>query len=483
MRIYNTLSGRKEDFVPHSDAVTMYVCGITPYAPSHLGHAMSYIIFDTIRRYLEYRGHEVRYIQNFTDIDDKIIAQAHQLNERPSELAERYISQYLDDMKALNVKAASRYPRATEEIPKIVELIEGLIRKGHAYQVDGDVYFRVASDPDYGKLSHRSPDDMIAGARVEVSEAKEHPLDFALWKAVKPGEPHWDSPWGRGRPGWHIECSAMSLRYLGETIDIHGGGQDLIFPHHENEIAQSESFTGVTPFVRHWLHNGLMQLGEDKMSKSSGKLVTIAEALERHSADAIRLWVLGSHYRSPITYTEEVVAATERGLERLVRAAHLDRGGPAPEFDPEPYRQQFIAAMDDDFNTPQAAAVLFELAKHINRGHDEGRHSGEAHKVLLELAGVLGLTLREAATPESIDETLAKPLWDLASKYGLHPLELSDAPARDVEELLESLRDKRAALRREKEWNRADSIRDDLSDLGITLDDTPQGTVWRYGKP
>ncbi len=475
MKIYNTLSGRKEDFVPQSDTVKMYVCGVTPYAPSHLGHAMSYIIFDTIRRYLEFRGHEVQYVQNFTDIDDKIIAQANELNVPSSELAEKHISHYLDDMRALNVKEASCYPRATEEIPKIIELIEGLIDRGHAYEANGDVYFRVTSDPDYGKLSHRSLDDMMAGARVEVSKAKEHPLDFALWKAAKPGEPHWESPWGQGRPGWHIECSAMSLRYLGETIDIHGGGQDLIFPHHENEIAQSESFTGVTPFVRHWLHNGLMQLGEDKMSKSSGRLVTIGEALGQHSADAIRLWVLGSHYRSPITYTEEVVAATERGLERLIRAAHLDLEASGPEVNPEPYRQQFIAAMDDDFNTPQAIAALFELAHDTNRGHDEGLHIGEAHKTLLELADVLGLALAlEPAKPE----IPAEALRELALKYGL-----DSQACREAEELVGLLTKKRAALRKEKDWLAADQIRDGLHRLGVILEDAPGRTLWRYGKP
>jgi len=483
MKVYNTLSGRKEDFVPHADTVTMYVCGITPYAPSHLGHAMSYIIFDTIRRFLEYRGYQVLHVQNFTDVDDKIIAQAHQLNQRPSELAERYIIEYREDLKALNVKAASRYPRATEEIPKIIEIIEGLVRSGHAYQIDGDVYFRVTSDPDYGKLGHRSLDDMMAGARVDVSEAKEHPLDFALWKAAKPGEPQWESPWGPGRPGWHIECSAMSLKYLGETIDIHGGGQDLIFPHHENEIAQSESFTGVKPFVRYWLHNGLMQLGEDKMSKSSGRLVTIAEALERHSADAIRLWVLGSHYRSPITYTQEVVAATERGLERLVRAAHLEDKGSGLELDAGPYREQFIGAMEDDFNTPKAAAALFDLARDINKGHGENLRVGEAHKTLLELAGVLGLALSEAAAPQRAVEALARPLWDLAYRHGLSPGELSDDPAEDVTALVELLAERRTALRREKDWAGADRIRKDLGDLAIMLEDTPRGTVWRYSKP
>jgi len=476
IRIYNTLSGRREDFSPRDDTVKMYVCGVTPYAPSHLGHAMSYIVFDTIRRYLEFRGYKVKYIQNFTDIDDKIITRANELNITPHELAERFSDQYLDNMDALNVKRASMYPKATEEIPKIIEVIEGLIKKGHAYESGGDVYFRVTSDPDYGKLSHRNLDDMLAGARIEVSESKEHPLDFALWKAAKPGEPQWQSPWGQGRPGWHIECSAMSLKYLAETIDIHGGGQDLIFPHHENEIAQSESFTSAKPFVRYWLHNGLMQLGEDKMSKSSGRLVTIGEALERYTADAIRLWVLSSHYRSPITYSDEVLASTERGVERLSRAAHVDIDDSAkPDIDAQHYREKFIDAMDDDFGTPQAVAILFDLARDINRGHDEGLHTGEAHIILLELAGVLGLTLpgepKDSELPHQI-------LNDLAIKHGLHTEEPADANS-----LVRLLINRRASLRQEKEWDRADRIRHDLSDLGITLEDTPQGTVWRYRKP
>jgi cysteinyl-tRNA synthetase len=477
MKIYNTLSGQKQDFAPQGDTVKMYVCGITPYAPSHLGHAMSYIIFDTIRRYLEYRGHNVRYIQNFTDIDDKIIAQAHELNVAPAELAESHIAAYGEDMRSLNIKAADHYPRATEEIPKIVELIEGLIGRGHAYEVDSDVYFRVASDPGYGKLSRRSLDDMMAGARVEVSEAKEHPLDFALWKAAKPGEPRWESPWGEGRPGWHIECSAMALKYLGETIDIHGGGQDLIFPHHENEIAQTESFTGVKPFVRYWLHNGLMQLGEDKMSKSSGRLVTIGEALDRHSADAIRLWVLGSHYRSPITYTEDVVSATERGLERLIRAAHVQLQASGVELDPEPYRQQFVASMEDDFNTPQAVAALFDLARELNRAHSHGHDVREAHRILRELAGVLGLILDPRRLPE-LPGDLTQPLVQLAVKYGL----AGDDPSRP-DPVVQALIEKRLSARQEKDWQLADSIRADLRELGITLEDTSEGTLHRYGKP
>ena len=476
IKVCNTLSGQKEGFVPQGDTIRMYVCGVTPYAPCHLGHAMSYIVFDTIRRYLEFRGYRVEYIQNFTDIDDKIITRANELSIPPQELAEGFITQYFTDMDALNVKRADVYPRATEEIPKIIEMVEGLIQKGHAYQVGSDVYFRVTSDPDYGKLSHRDLDDMVAGARIDVSEAKEHPLDFALWKAARPGEPYWQSPWGQGRPGWHIECSAMSLKYLGDTVDIHGGGQDLIFPHHENEIAQSETFTSVTPFVRYWLHNGLMQLGEDKMSKSSGRLIAVSEALAKYGADAIRLWVLSSHYRSPISYSDEVIASMERGMERLCHAAHVDLEASATApIEAKSYREQFVQAMDDDFNTPQAIAVLFDLAREINRGHDEGLGIGEALKTLLELAEVLGLTLREAAAPDS----LVEPLRNLASRYGLNLAGLSD----DVEEFIKLLADKRAEFRQEKKWQLADATRSDLKELGITLEDTPQGTVWRYRKP
>ena len=476
IRIYNTLSGQKEDFSPLGDTVRMYVCGVTPYAACHLGHAMSYIIFDTIRRYLEFRGYNVRYVQNFTDVDDKIIARANEQGVTPKELAEGFITQYFDDMDTLNIKRANIYPRATDEIPKIIEMVEGLIQRGHAYQVGGDVYFRILSDPDYGKLSHRNLDDMMAGARIEVSEAKEHPLDFALWKASKPGEPHWPSPWGQGRPGWHIECSAMSLKHLGETLDIHGGGEDLIFPHHENEIAQSESFTSIKPFVRYWIHNSFMQLGKDKMSKSSGKLVTVTEALSRYSPQALRLWVLSSHYRSPITYSEEVLDSTEKGVERLHRAAVVDIDGSTDtSIDARPYLEHFVEAMDDDFGTPQAVAVLFDLARDINRGHDEGIHVGEAHKTLLELADVLGLNLLfEPRAPEIPIE----PLLRLADKYGLATEGITD-----VDGIIGLLSERRAELRRAKEWQLADGIRSDLNELGVNLEDTPQGTVCRYSKP
>ncbi|MGA7845407.1 MAG: cysteine--tRNA ligase, partial [Dehalococcoidales bacterium] len=297
MKIYNTLSRQKEEFQPQGEVVTIYSCGVTPYAESHLGHAMNAVIFDTVRRYLIFRGYKVKFVQNITDVEDKIIDRANKLGIPPRELAEKFAGRYFEDMAALNVMKPDITPYATEEIPKMLEVIKGLVDNGHAYAVNGSVYFRVRSMPDYGKLSHRTLDSMQAGARIEPGEDKEHPMDFALWKAAKPGEPFWDSPWGKGRPGWHIECSAMSLKYLGETIDIHCGGQDLIFPHHENEIAQSECFTGKKPFARIWMHNGLFQLGDEKMSKSVGNIVGIKQILEKHSADGFRMFVLSSHYR------------------------------------------------------------------------------------------------------------------------------------------------------------------------------------------
>ena len=457
MKVYNTLSTREEEFVPQGDVVKMYVCGVTPYAECHLGHAMSYVVFDMVRRYLEFRGYRVKHVQNFTDIDDKIINRAQQSGVSPRELAEKFIAQYFVDMDRLNVQRAHVYPRATEEIPKIIEVVQGLMDKGHAYESQGDVYFRVKSDPDYGRLSHQSPDDLQAGSRVEVGIEKEHPLDFALWKAAKPGEPWWESPWGKGRPGWHIECSAMSMRYLGETLDIHGGGQDLIFPHHENEIAQSEGFTGVAPFVKYWLHNGFVQLGGEKMSKSLGIFVTLKQALDRFSPDAIRLFILSSHYRSPINFSEEGVAAAEKGVERLRQAAFADSqrgsGDSSGAVDTEAFRQRFIEAMDHDFNSPQALAALFDLARDINRTIDHGANSQGAQQTLRELAGVLGFSFE-------------KPEVDLAAKPFI--------------DLLISIR---TEARKDKQWQMADRVRTSLKDLGVVLEDTPQGTVWKQEKP
>ena len=452
MKLYNTLTGRKEDFAPAGETVKMYVCGVTPYDRSHLGHAMSYVIFDVLRRYLEYCGHQVRHVQNYTDIDDRIIARANHLNISPQELTDGLIRDFAAEMKALNVLPAHVFPRATEEIPAMIEMISTLIDKGYAYVADGDVYFRVAAKKDYGKLSKRSPDSLQAGARVEPGEGKERPSDFALWKAAKPDEPAWPSPWGPGRPGWHIECSAMSLKYLGETLDIHGGGVDLVFPHHENEIAQSEAYTGQEPFARYWLHNGWLYLGEEKMSKSLGNIIPIADALTKYGADACRLFVLNSHYRSPLTYSEEALDAGKRAAERLRLAASAG-GGPAAgkgqPLDADPFRARFAEAMEDDLNTAQAVAALFDLAREINRCRDEGRPVDDAQRALRELAGVLGLTLTEEETGLA-----ARPFIDL----------------------LVELRDE---LRVAKLFPLSDRIRSRLAEMGIALEDTPEGTRWR----
>jgi cysteinyl-tRNA synthetase len=478
MKVFNTLSGKKEDFKPQGDEVKMYVCGVTPYDDAHLGHAMSYIIFDVIRRYLRYRGHKVKYVQNVTDIDDKIIDRANKQGIPQRELAEKYTQRYFEDMKALNIEEPDVTPYATDEIPKIIEIVQGLIDKGYGYESEGSVYFRVRNVPDYGKLSHRTLDSMKAGIRIESGEEKEDPMDFVLWKASKPGEPAWDSPWGPGRPGWHIECSAMSLKYLGNTLDIHGGGQDLVFPHHENEIAQSESFTGVKPFVRHWLHNGMVQMGEEKMSKSLGNLITIKQALEYYSADAIRVFVLSSHYRSPLTYSEEILEAAEKGAVRLRQTANnpISDGKPGKKIDAEQYRKRFAEAMDDDFNTAQAVAALFDLARDINRYESEGTEAGEARDALKELGEVLGLTFQEREEAPLDAEALAKNSAIVYQTLGLPIPTVATDAGDDIAKDLIKLRDK---LRKDKKWAEADMVRDKLADSGITLEDTPQGTGWR----
>jgi cysteinyl-tRNA synthetase len=455
MKIFNTLSGQKEEFQPLDDTIKMYVCGVTPYDNSHFGHAMSYIFFDVIRRYIKFRGFKLKYVQNVTDIEDKIINRAKQRGISTTELAEKYTASFFEDMGALNVIRADVTPRATQEIPKIIEIIDGLVKKDYAYSTpDGSIYFRVTKDADYGKLSHRTLDGMMAGARIEIGEQKENPMDFALWKAAKPAEPSWDSPWGKGRPGWHIECTAMSIKYLGEQIDIHGGGQDLIFPHHENEIAQSESFTG-KPFVKYWIHNGFLQIGEEKMSKSLGNMMTIKEVLAKRSPDAIRIFILSSHYRSPLSFSWEGLEGAEKGAERLARAANRKNipGNSAIPLDPGPYRTQFIASMDDDFNTAQAMGILFDLARAINQAADSGSDTSEATQVLKELSGdVMGLQL--PAIESKAESVEAAPFIDLLVKT-------------------------RYDLRQAKQYKLADEIRTKLAGLGIVLEDTPGGTVWK----
>jgi cysteinyl-tRNA synthetase len=473
VKVYNTLSGKKEEFSPQGDEVKMYVCGVTPYDDAHIGHAMSYIIFDVIRRYLRFKKYKVKYVQNITDIDDKIIDRANQRGVSTQELVKQYTDSFDEDMKALNIIKAETdiYPKATEEIGKIIEVIAGLIDKGYAYPAGGSVYFRVRKDPDYGKLSHRSLDSMMAGECAIGGEEKEDPMDFALWKASKPGEPWWQSQWGQGRPGWHIECSAMSLKYLGDTLDIHGGGQDLVFPHHENEIAQSESFTGKKPFVKYWLHNGLVQLGEDKMSKSLGNLVTIKQALEKYSPDAIRIFILSSHYRSPLTYSEEGLEAAKKGVERLTQAVSRQdqTGGKSKALDAEPYRQQFIEAMDDDFNTAKALGILFDLASAINQAGDAGLSFTNAQNILLSLAReVLGLKLPRTIYVEVSDRISVRDTVNVTVT--------PDTVSARVNRLIEE----REYCRKEKKWQRADEIRKKLAELGVVLEDTETRTVVTY---
>ena len=495
MKLYNTLTGTSEEFHVTKNTVLMYVCGVTPYSHSHLGHTMRAIVFDMIRRYLEFKGYQVKHVENFTDIDDKMIDVANKTGISTTELAEGYIKKYLSEMGHLNILPAEIYPRATQEIPKIQEIISGLVEKKFAYQVGCDVYFRVRSCPNYGKLSHRTLDSMREGSRVEINENKEDPMDFVLWKSQKPQEPAWESPWGPGRPGWHIECSAMALNYLGSTIDIHGGGQDLVFPHHENEIAQSESYTEHTPMSRFWVHNGLVRFGESKMSKSLGNVVSTQEALDDFSPDAIRLFFLSSHYRSPITYTKQGVKAQQRAVERLRYAANnrpqnLDSS--KASLDSQEYTKKFISSMDDDFNTPRAISVLFVLSRSINKSAEDSMDIVDAQNTLRKLASILGLTLEEQT--HSIQDEPG-PLLELLSETSdnLSKINLGDTDSLifdylenipknilgNTSELIKLLLITRSDLRKTKQFQLADHIRDRLSNLGYSLDDTASGTQWK----
>ena len=464
LRIYNTLTRKKENFEPlEANCVRMYVCGVTVYSDAHVGHAMSALVFDVVRRYLLYRGYDVKFVMNFTDVDDKIIARANQIGDDPSQLAQRYIDNYDKNLEDLNVLPATSNPRATQTMDKIIQMVQGLIKKGYAYAPgNGDVYFRVTKDPDYGKLSGRKIEDMQAGARIEVGEKKEHPMDFALWKAAKPGEPSWDSPWGKGRPGWHIECSAMNLSELGEQIDIHGGGNDLIFPHHENEIAQTESYTG-KPFANYWMHNGMLQLSGEKMSKSIGNLVTIDEFLSKHDPDAMRMLVLSGSYRAPLSFIDAAIDSAEKGLDRLrsgLRPASTSAkglpAGSAAELTAQAASSQhaFETAMDDDFNTAGALAALYELVKAINSARDAGATNEQlapAQTALRTLTGVLGLRMQEK------------------KRSG------------DADKFINTLLEVRTAARKQKLWAFSDMIRDRLKELGVTIEDSKDGTTWRWG--
>ena len=464
IRIYNTLTRKKEDFVTlEPNKVRMYVCGVTVYNDAHVGHAMSALVFDLVRRYLEFRGYDVKHVMNYTDVDDKIINRANALGEDPLVLSQRYIEDYSKNLADLNVLPATSNPQVSKTMPLIIEFIQGLIQKESAYAApNGDVYFSVTSDNDYGKLSGRKLDDMQAGARIEVEEAKNHPMDFALWKAAKPGEIFWESPWGKGRPGWHIECSAMNLAELGEQIDIHGGGNDLIFPHHENEIAQTESYTG-KQFSRYWIHNGMLQLGGEKMSKSLGNIVSIQDFLAKRDADVMRMLVLAGSYRAPLIFNDETQDAAEKNLERLkaaLRPASSSSSGLSAEAafalasQAEATRQSFVDAMDDDFNTPLALAALYELVKAINTARDGDVNDAQlqpAQSTLRELTNVLGLRLAE--------------------KTG----------SSDAEAQINALIEERNEARKNKQWKRSDEIRDELKAMGVTIEDSKDGTKWRWG--
>lgn len=462
MKVYNTLTRKKEELVPITPGeIKMYACGPTVYNYIHIGNARPLCIFDILRRYLEYRGYNVKFVQNFTDIDDKIIRRANEEHVDFSEISERYIKEFWTDADGLNVRHATINPKATENIDAIIQIISTLIEKGYAYEAQGDVYFSTEKFKDYGKLSHQPLEDLEAGARIMVGEVKREPMDFAVWKAAKPGEPAWDSPWGKGRPGWHIECSAMNWRYLGDTIDIHCGGQDLIFPHHENEIAQSECFTG-KPFAHYWMHNGYINVDNVKMSKSLGNFFTVRDVAEKYGYEPIRYLLISAQYRSPINYSTDIIEQCIAALNRLYtcrdsldfelkNAADAEHDGDKTIIDGfNKYREQFIAAMDDDLNTADAIASIFELVRDINTnvvGKTPSKALVEGAIAMFdELTGVLGLVYNRKT--ETLDS--------------------------DVEALIEA----RTNARKEKNWAEADRIRDQLKEMGIVLEDTAQGVKW-----
>ena len=466
MKLYNTLTRKKEKFVPLREGeVRMYSCGPTVYDYFHIGNARPFIIFDTLRRYFEYKGYKVIFVQNFTDIDDKMINRAKEEGITVKELADKFIEEYFKDADALGIGRATYHPRATDHIPDIIEFIKKLMDKGLAYEVEGDVYFDTSAFSEYGKLSGQNLEDLEAGARIDVDDRKKNPMDFALWKAQKPGEPAWDSPWGNGRPGWHIECSVMAMKYLGETIDIHSGGQDLTFPHHENEIAQSEGATG-KPFARYWLHNGYINVNNQKMSKSLGNFFTVRDIAKEFDLEVVRLFMLSAHYRSPINFSRELLEQAQSALDRLYNARNNmeflieqaqerdmteEEKELAAKF--ESYIGKFEAEMEDDINTAGAIGVIFDLVREINTNLSFENSKAliqKAYDVFSTLTRVLGLVQKE--TQKNLDK--------------------------EIEELIE----KRQQARKEKNWALADQIRDELKEREIILEDTPQGVRWYFKK-
>ncbi len=451
MYIYNTLTGKKEKFESlEKNRVKMYFCGMTVQSSPHIGHFRSYLTADILARYFKYRGYNVFLIENFTDIDDKIIERSHNENKDYRIIGEEIIDEFITNAKILNLMPATYYPRATQHIQEIIELIERLIEKDYAYVIDGDVYYRVSRFKGYGKLSGKRIDDLIAGSRVDIDERKESPLDFALWKSAKEGEPYWMSPWGKGRPGWHIECSAMSMHYLGETFDIHGGGEDLKFPHHENEIAQSEGATGKV-FARYWVHTGMLNINKEKMSKSLGNSIVLTDLLKRFSPQAIRLFLLQSHYRSQTEYSEELLNEAEKAFNKIRESMdEMERLSERKEGKPiEEKIKLFEDAMNDDLNTPRAIAVVFETIKEFNKSEKTKDTSANSLKTVETILNTLGFELKDKESKEDIS-----PFVDL---------------------LVET----RSKLREEKNWVLSDFIRDKLNELNIKLEDTPKGTVWK----
>lgn len=466
MKIYNTLTRKKEEFKPLNEGeVKMYSCGPTVYNYFHIGNARPFIIFDTLRKYLEYKGYNVNFVQNFTDIDDKMIKKANEESITVQELAQKYIDEYFKDAKGLGIAEATLHPKATENIDAIIEIIKKLEDKGFAYSIDGDVYFNTRKFEEYGKLSHQPIEDLELGSRIEIDSRKKDALDFVLWKNCKPGEPYWESPWGKGRPGWHIECSAMANKYLGETIDIHSGGQDLIFPHHENEIAQSEAANG-KPFARYWLHNGFINVDNEKMSKSKGNFFTVRDIVKKFDYEVIRFFMLSAHYRSPINFSEKLLEQAKNGLDRIYTCIdnleYLNENATKTELSDDEkemvtklqqLKEKFIKSMDDDLNTADAIAAIFDIVRESNSSisADSSKEIIKmASSLLRELGKVLGIGLKERE--KNIDG--------------------------EIQQLIE----KRQQARKDKNWKEADEIRDKLKELGITLEDTPQGVKVVYDK-
>ncbi len=469
--LYNTLAQKKEELVPYEEnKIRMYVCGPTVYSSAHLGHARAAVTFDVIERFLSYLGYEVTYVRNFTDIDDKIIAKAKETGLSAEEISEKYIQEYKEDMASIGVKPPTIQPKVTEHVSEIIEMIQRIIENGHAYQSGDDVFFSVKKFNGYGKLSRRDPDDMMAGTRIDINEKKEDPLDFALWKGAKPGEPYWESPWGNGRPGWHIECSLMSTKYLGDSFDIHGGGKDLIFPHHENEIAQSEAATG-KPFAKYWVHNGLIQINREKMSKSIGNILNVREAVQMWSKEAIRLFFLSHQYLNPADFSDTTMNEAEAALERLYmtlkRAGDLSKNDNSEDKELltaiETFKERWVKAMCDDFNTAEALGNLFELTRAINRSIDSNGWTPTLDTALKEI--------------NQFGNTLGILEYDPNEYLQSHKLE--KASTEITEEEIEALIQERISARKEKNWARADEIRDELDEKGILLEDKTDGTVWR----